>query len=662
MFRTPLRAMKQKLTPIKHLAALACAAILPFISAYAQAPNPGAASLSPAAAEVAKLVAAGTTEDVVLAYVQNAPGPFNLSADNVLYLKDLGVASAVITAMLNHDSALRSQAPPPAPAVEAPPPAAAPAQMAPVPAQEMAPPPPAAPAPVYVNNPPPDVGYFYNDLAPYGTWADLPGYGWCWQPTVIATTPGWQPYCHGGNWLNTDAGWFWASSYSWGWAPFHYGRWYRHPGAGWVWFPGRTWGPSWVVWRSGGGNCGWAPLPPRADFVAGVGWRYNGVNVAASFDFGLSVGCFTFVSMGQLCEPNLHTRCLPPAQVTRVYNNTTVINNYTYVNNTYVNRGVNITTVEQASGRRYQRIKVADADPGVPPAGSPGNVALRRKLGDPPPATHMKAVRADSQGRIPLGAGSAARINTSNLSPMGGKSGTGNQTGGVGSAGKGGGTTRNFSGNPALRTPPPGTGVPPKTTTATGAQQQILNGTPESHKLTGPQGTPLGSSNPNAPKVYNQSPTVNRRTPGSASRFQSTSPATGTGISGTGGGTGGSASSSSFGSGSTANKNKLQQENLQQARVEGPASAAKGPNQNPTPYRYMRAEDMRGATGLTTRDNKLYNSSSGNSSQNSAGPSGGSAGASRYGSNPNLQRNTSGSSGSTKGTAGNASPAGGNTR
>ena len=264
----------------------------------------------------------------MLAYVQNSQAPFELNADQILYLKDLGVPSPVVTAMLNHDSALHAQAP--VPVAEAPVPAAAPMPVsapAGAPVAEPAPPPSAAPVPMAApapapapvqmaaSTPPPDVGYFYNDLAPYGTWADLPGFGWCWQPTVISTTVGWQPYCHGGHWMNTDAGWFWASDYTWGWAPFHYGRWQLHPTAGWVWFPARAWAPAWVVWRSGGDHCGWAPLPLHADFVAGVGWRYNGVAVSASFDFGLSVGCFSFVAMGHLCDHNVYSCRLPPTQV-----------------------------------------------------------------------------------------------------------------------------------------------------------------------------------------------------------------------------------------------------------------------------------------------------------------------------------------------------------
>ena len=27
--------------------------------------------------------------------------------------------------------------------------------------------------------------YFYDTLAPYGTWVDVAGYGPCWQPTVV---------------------------------------------------------------------------------------------------------------------------------------------------------------------------------------------------------------------------------------------------------------------------------------------------------------------------------------------------------------------------------------------------------------------------------------------------------------------------------------------
>ena len=106
------------------------------------------------------------------------------------------------------------------------------------------------------------MNYFYDTLAPYGTWVQVDGYGRCWQPLVVVSEPGWQPYCDRGHWVYTDAGWYWMSDYSWGWAPFHYGRWFHHERFGWVWTPDTVWGPSWVTWRYSDDYCGWAPLPP----------------------------------------------------------------------------------------------------------------------------------------------------------------------------------------------------------------------------------------------------------------------------------------------------------------------------------------------------------------------------------------------------------------
>src|SRR6266436_9151558 len=75
----------------------------------ASAPPPGnapavQANLSPGAAEVVRLAQSGVTEDVVLAYIQNSQSTFNLAADDVVYLRDVGLSSPVITAMLNHDN------------------------------------------------------------------------------------------------------------------------------------------------------------------------------------------------------------------------------------------------------------------------------------------------------------------------------------------------------------------------------------------------------------------------------------------------------------------------------------------------------------------------------------------------------------------------------
>src|SRR6266404_1187939 len=73
---------------------------------------PGAGGIrSASAAEVVKLAESGSSDDVILAFIKNSPSTYNLSADGVIYLKDVGLSAPVVTAMLNHDNSLRSQTP-----------------------------------------------------------------------------------------------------------------------------------------------------------------------------------------------------------------------------------------------------------------------------------------------------------------------------------------------------------------------------------------------------------------------------------------------------------------------------------------------------------------------------------------------------------------------
>jgi hypothetical protein len=385
----------------------------PLLSAYGQAPEaaiPGApgqaqaaagANLSPGAAEVVRLAGSGVGDDVVLAYIQNSQAPFTLSADNVLYLKDVGLSPQVTSAMLSHDSTLRGQPQQYAPEAAAPmaPVPAAPAPVAPGPmAPAVAQPPVNAPPPTYVTSPPADVGYFYNDLSPYGSWVNLEGYGWCWQPRAVAISPSWRPYCDGGYWVYSDVGWYWQSSYSWGWAPFHYGRWYAHPRCGWVWTPDRVWGPAWVTWRTAGDNCGWAPLPPHATFDLRLGWCYNGVSVGASFGFGLGVNAFAFVSFGNFCSHDIGHHCLPPAQVTTIYHQTTIVNNYTVVNNSIVHGGIPIERVSAASHTAVPRATVHELPAGgARIAERSGSVVYRHPLQAPARPVNMVAQKVDAQ-------------------------------------------------------------------------------------------------------------------------------------------------------------------------------------------------------------------------------------------------------------------------
>jgi len=59
--------------------------------------------LSPGSREIQSLTQAGLDEGVILVYITNFTGIFNLDPDSIIYLKDLGVSAPVINAMLLHD-------------------------------------------------------------------------------------------------------------------------------------------------------------------------------------------------------------------------------------------------------------------------------------------------------------------------------------------------------------------------------------------------------------------------------------------------------------------------------------------------------------------------------------------------------------------------------
>lgn len=307
--------------------------------------QPAQINLSPALDEVVRLAQSGAEESVIVTYVQKAPA-YSVSADEIIYLQDLGISDAVIKAVVEHGQAGVA------------------ATTSPVPTTNVPPAPATSTAPVVVTpplTPPAEVSEFYQPLAPYGSWVIVEPYGWCWQPSVVTINAGWSPYCDNGNWMWSDSGWYWHSYYSWGWAPFHYGRWFYHPHRRWVWAPDRVWGPSWVCWRETPGYYGWAPLPPRAHFSVGIGWTFGGRHVGSDFGFGLSSAHFTFVAGQHFGDRRLSAHHLPPREVNVVYNKTTVINNYTVGSgNRIINSGVERSRVEATTGRPFREVAVRE--------------------------------------------------------------------------------------------------------------------------------------------------------------------------------------------------------------------------------------------------------------------------------------------------------------
>ena len=328
--------------------------------------------------DLIKLVKTGMNEQTLLGYVEVSPTPYALTEDEILYLADLGLSAGTIKAITTHGRAQEPTTPeatPPTletsgPDDETPTPSASgieAAQEAPVQEVVQA----VDVAPPLVTVPPDDtadLSLFYDGLAPYGTWMNLDG-TWCWQPTASTLHSNWQPYCHRGNWVYTDYGWAWRSSYSWGWAPFHYGRWQRHSRHGWLWYPDHVWGPAWVCWRYSNAVIGWAPLPPEAVYDSTRGLCVKGRIVGLDFDFALIPSCYTFVPAERFCSPEIGTHRFRRDQALQSFHSATIGGNrYPQQGNRIFNEGPPVTHIARATHQELRALTIVDAHlrPGDP--------------------------------------------------------------------------------------------------------------------------------------------------------------------------------------------------------------------------------------------------------------------------------------------------------
>ncbi len=79
-------------------------------------------------------------------------------------------------------------------------------------------------------------GYGVSDLSYYGSFNNIPGYGYSWQPFFMNAA--WNPFMDGGWAFYPGMGYMWVSGYPWGWMPYNYGNWGFAQGYGWFWQPG----------------------------------------------------------------------------------------------------------------------------------------------------------------------------------------------------------------------------------------------------------------------------------------------------------------------------------------------------------------------------------------------------------------------------------------
>lgn len=183
---------------------------------------------------------------------------------------------------------------------------------------------------------------FYDELSPYGTWIDYPGYGQVWHPQIAGD---FRPYLTNGYWDYSNEGWMWMSNYDWGWAPFHYGRWLYDDMYGWLWIPGYDWSPAWVTWGMYDNYYAWAPLMPGVNIGVQFGnWR------PASFYWNVC-------DRSRIYDRNISSIIVRRNETRNFINNISVINNFGNTRGrNYYAKGPDLNDVQ-----RYTKQKITPA-------------------------------------------------------------------------------------------------------------------------------------------------------------------------------------------------------------------------------------------------------------------------------------------------------------
>ena len=171
-----------------------------------------------------------------------------------------------------------------------------------------------------------------------------------WKPSddlavslVVGETPEYRPYSNG-QWVNTDAGWYFRAPNPYEETTSHYGRWVKTRGHGWLWVPGRVWAPAWVDWRQDDDYVSWAPMPPSDYFVEGV------INVPIIEDDN-----FQIVLRSSFLEPDIYRYFDHHRDMSDMRRMDGIV----IVNNTIINRGPDINVIQNIYGRHIDMINIS---------------------------------------------------------------------------------------------------------------------------------------------------------------------------------------------------------------------------------------------------------------------------------------------------------------
>lgn len=181
------------------------------------------------------------------------------------------------------------------------------------------------------------------------------GMVYVWKPStdlavtgVVGETPVYVPYSNG-QWVNTDAGWYFKAPTPVEETVSHYGRWVNSPTAGWLWVPGRVWAPAWVDWKQNDSYVSWAPLPPSVYIVDGT--------MSAPI---IEDNNYVIVERKYFLEPSVYKyNNLYYSDGSRILlSDMSGTAGIVVINNTIINRGPDVNIIQTIYGRNIDLVKI----------------------------------------------------------------------------------------------------------------------------------------------------------------------------------------------------------------------------------------------------------------------------------------------------------------
>lgn len=200
------------------------------------------------------------------------------------------------------------------------------------------------------------ISYFIGIKEANATSAETAGMVFVWKPSVdLGVFPDteaeqvYKPYTNG-QWVNSDAGWFFKAATPVEETVSHYGRWVNTSDAGWLWVPGRVWAPAWVDWKENDKYLSWAPLPPAA-YLENKTMKVPDIAdnnyVTVEKKYFLEPDVYKYINFY-----NKNVYSIPEISEMKRTEGITVINN------TIVNRGPDVNIFEALLGRNIEPVKL----------------------------------------------------------------------------------------------------------------------------------------------------------------------------------------------------------------------------------------------------------------------------------------------------------------